>query len=139
MDLLMKKIVVLVSLISMVGCTSLQPVSYRTGAASTSAGATELSKNESGPRLALKDDVIIHMAGGKLIGLRISAVNADSIEGIESGKAETTRVPIGDIDGVERHDIDGPKTTLLIIALLALIAGYALAAGTGKLLAATAP
>ena len=110
-----KLIIVLVTLICMVGCTTMRPVEN---------APSELSQN-----LEMGDKLTIYEKTGRIYEMTLTEMSNDSLHGIGLKNPVQITVQLADIEKIEVEKIDGVKTTVAVIGGLILIVPIALLAG----------
>jgi hypothetical protein len=115
----MKTFVVICLVVCMVtGCTTLQPVANVPG---------DLSQHfNDGGVLKPGDRVVIVTLRGAKHAFRISSVHDGVIYG------EHDSVPFSEIASVEKRETSSPKTTLLVVVILALVGFIAAGINAGE-------
>jgi len=103
-------------------CTTMRSVADRTDTRPTLQGPLN-------QLVAPNDEVEVTTTDGRRIALTVTAVTADTLEGLVDAAAEATRVPIERIARIERREKDGAKTAALVVGIIVgvLIAVSALA------------
>ena len=91
-------------------CTSLRTVVER----GATPGGTPGYLNQ---LLAPNDRVVITKIDGKQLALRITATTPEIIDGVADGSSESLRLTIEQIVRIERRELDGIKTVLLVVAI----------------------
>jgi len=72
-------------------------------------------------RLAPGDDLRLKLASGERVQLHLVAIEPDALVGTASKEGTPLRVPTGQIETIEREEFDGPKTALLVAAIVVLV------------------
>ena len=103
-----KLIIVLFTLTSLVGCTSMQTMNQ--------------SSSELTDQLEAGDHLIVYEKSGRIVDMKLSAIDGDVLKGELTGKIfHTVEVNINDIAKIEIEKIDGGKTTLAIVGGIILL------------------
>jgi len=106
-----KQLLAAAVVLSMVGCTTIQPLS---------ANASELSRT-----LKKGDKVEIVTAQGQQLSFKVDSVDDTGLQG--AGQ----RVAFNDIQSISRKEVDTKSTTLVVLGVLAAGAVAAAAGGGG--------
>ena len=118
--------------VAMVACTSLRVVA-------DSPGASSKALRQPQPVLQPRDIAVITTATGERIEVRITSVHADEVVGSVDGQTQPVRIPVSQIERVERTELDGTKTILAVGAyvLLSIILANVLSRGLFNKVGAT--
>ena len=92
-------------------CTTMRSVADRTDTRPTLQGPLN-------QLVAPNDEVEVTTTDGRRIALTVTAVTADTLEGLVDAAAEATRVPIERIARIERREKDGAKTAALVVGIV---------------------
>lgn len=92
-------------------CTTMRSVADRTDTRPTLQGPLN-------QLVAPNDEVEVTTTDGRRIALTVTAVTADTLEGLVDAAAEATRVPIERIARIERREKDGAKTAALVVGII---------------------
>lgn len=103
---------------AMVACTNLRVV-----ADGSEASSNALRRPQ--PVLEPRDIAVITTADGQRIEMQVTSIDDRDVVGVVDNQAQPVRIPISQIQRVERRELDGVKTTLavLIPAILLYIWG----------------
>jgi hypothetical protein len=115
MKRLINLVVVLFSCISMAACSSL------TLLADNSADSTKLTQPDS-RGIAVGDDLHLRLKSGEKVSIIVASIEPDALVGPTEFKGASIRVPIDQIERIERNDVDKGKAgrNLLIVAVVVL-------------------
>jgi hypothetical protein len=111
MKTLLKQLLAAAVVLSMVGCTTIQPLSVN---------ASELSRT-----LQKGDKVEVVTAKGQQLNFKVDSVDDTGLQG--AGQ----RIAYNDIQSISRKEVDTKSTTLVILGVLAAGAVAAAAGGGG--------
>jgi hypothetical protein len=118
-----QRMVVAACVLSLVACTSFQPLAEQ--------GQPEASRAQrQAQRVAVGDALRINPKNAPSFDLVVTAITADAIAGTQDGKLR--QVQLADVESLERKQFDGLRTALLMGGL-ALIALGQFARGASKL------
>ena len=100
--------------VSLAGCQTTRPVEFQSHEALIG-------------KLARNDDVRIWLRDGRVLDLKIAAIEADALRSAEQ------RIPLAQIERIERREFSAWRTTGLVVAFVcgALVLGLAFAAHSG--------
>lgn len=111
MPTLNRALVVALTAITLLGCSSLQPLPESPPAA-PGAVAPRL------PAVEVGQDLRVTLASGAQIDLQVQAAKADAIEGVQAG--QPTSVALDQVRKIERRSWDVPRTAMLLFTALVL-------------------
>lgn len=106
-----RALAVALTAITLLGCSSLQPLSESQPAAPGAAAAPL-------PTMEVGQDLRLTLASGAQIDLQVLAVKADAIEGVQSG--QPTSVALDQVRKIERRSWDVPRTAMLLFTAMVL-------------------
>jgi len=110
-----KLIVVLVTMISMFGCTTMRQMDARRGGLQT--------------QLEFNDHLVIYESSGRIIDMTFIEIDNARIRGrLTDGSQGPISVDLDDIEKMEIEKIDGVKTTLAVVGGTVIILPLALIA-----------
>ncbi len=126
--------VVFVTCLAQIACTSLRVVADGQGASASAMRSAE-------PPLAPKDVALITTTDGKKQELRVVSVDSSSITGTTDGAKEPIVIPIDQIQRIERSEVDGTKVlrNAMLYVVGAVVLGYALGRAVANKFTASAP
>lgn len=110
MKITFTKAIFLICAASLVGCTSLYTVVDR-GVAQSNA---PVALNQ---LIAAHDTVVVTTIDGKQLAFQVTAVSASMLEGVADHSTQLLHMEIDQIRRIERREIDGVKTVLLVVAI----------------------
>ncbi|NCF51736.1 hypothetical protein GWP57_09000 [Gammaproteobacteria bacterium] len=118
-----KILCVLLTAISMIGCTTMRPVDTR---------QPELER-----KLSPNDHLLVYEKSGRVIDMTFIELDAEILRGrLTDGSQGPTSVDIAEIERLEIEKVDGVKTTLAVIGGTIIIVPIALIAGMAEIMAA---
>ncbi len=110
---LIRLAVALVVSLSLVACSTLKVIA-------DGQEASKAATQGSSPVIEQKDLLVLSMTDGRRLELRVSSVNAEHITGVVSGQVEPVRVPVHEVQRVERLEPD-TRAILLTIGIVLLV------------------
>jgi hypothetical protein len=120
------RLIVLTCAASLVACSSLRTVVDR-GVAPTT--ASDLSARPIAPN----DSIVLTTTDGKQVALNVTAVTADTIEGVPAGDTNLRHVPLDQVVRIERRETDFGRTAFVVLAIaLGIYAVVAAAAASAQ-------
>jgi hypothetical protein len=118
-----KFLFVLLTAISMVGCTTMRPVDM---------GQAELQR-----KLSANDHLLVYEKSGRVIDMTYIELDAEILRGrLTDGSEGPISVAVAEIERLEIEKVDGVKTTLAVIGGTIVIVPAALIAGMAGIMAA---
>lgn len=130
----LRLMVVLVTCLAQIACTTLRVVADGQAASASAIRSAE-------PALAPKDVALITTTDGKRQELRVISVDASSVTATTGGTTDTIVIPIDQIQRIERNEVDGTKVlrNAMIYVVVAVVLGYALGRAMADKFTAAAP
>jgi uncharacterized lipoprotein len=126
MKTMLTRIIIVLYVVSLAACTSLRTVTDR--------GAAQFHSQSTLNQIVFPNDaVVVITTDDKQFALRVTATSANALDGISDQSAAPLHFEISQIKRIERREIDGMKTALLVVAIAlgvyVVVAGAASAAG----------
>ncbi len=118
MHAIFSRAVVLASCCAMLGCTTVAQLTP------PPEGLQQLP-------LKLSDTVDLKLKSGETKRLTLTRIDTDRLAGTEAGSNQPVQVAAQDIASVEQQRIDGVRTTLLVLAIVLLVAAAVQSAAKG--------
>lgn len=106
-----RALVAALTAITLIGCSSMQPLGE-------SHPATQGSATPALPAVAVGQDVRLTLASGAQVDMQVSAVKADAIDGTQAGKPMS--VTLDQVRRIERCTWDVPRTAMLLFTAMVL-------------------
>jgi hypothetical protein len=118
-----RNLVVATAAVSLAACTTVRQLSPgQSGNCALAPAADPADQVQPG------DDLVIRMKDGRMVTLRVGAVEPRSIAGAASGQASPVQVECDQIESLERREVDKVRTTVLVVGVVALVALFIAAA-----------
>lgn len=99
----------------LVGCTTVRPVALHQAEASSAFGRKD--------DLKPGDQITVQTSKGERLSMKVTALDAASIEGKVEGRSENLRLQNADLAEVQREESSPLKTTGLVTAVAYLLGG----------------
>lgn len=106
-----RALVAALTAITLIGCSSMQPLGELHPAAQGSAPPAL-------PAVAVGQDVRLTLASGAQVEMQVLAVKADAIDGTQAG--QPVSVALNQVRKIERRTWDMPRTAMLLFTALVL-------------------
>ncbi len=103
-----KLIIVLIAAVSLIGCTSMRPMSTQD---------TDLSA-----QLEMGDHLVVFENTGRIVDMTLTEIDGDILRGRSTdGSMGPTQIDIANIEKIEVEKISGVKTTLAVVGGIIVI------------------
>lgn len=110
-----KLIIVLIAAVSLIGCTSMRPMSTQ---------ETDLSA-----QLDMGDHLVVFENTGRIVDMTLTEIDGDILRGrLTDGSIGPVSVEIANIEKIEVEKISGVKTTLAVVGGIVIILPLAMLA-----------
>ncbi|MDH5629809.1 MAG: hypothetical protein OEY96_06600 [Gammaproteobacteria bacterium] len=134
-----KVAIIWLSIFSLLGCTSMQPVNIvkvpipqsnqSSSDEQTNNNMAEPSEHEdkktrlsTEPKLKIKDNIIVYEKSGRVINMTVTSFDNQTITGsLVSAPLTTVSVNLNDVHQIEVESIDGLKTTGAVVGTIVLL------------------
>jgi hypothetical protein len=113
-----KQLILLVSFVSMTGCTSMR--------------AVEMEQTDFAQYIETGDHLVIYEKGGRILDIQVARVENTTIYGsITNAAFSTVEIEMADVERIEIEKVSGAKTAGVIAAGVVLIPIFVAFAGMG--------